>query len=93
MFDERIQRRVFHEVIHALDGDVELFVASREHAAESGEVAHALKQIDEERKIAEREIANAHGLTDENQNDARAKRGGVAIDRAEHLVKKFFADG
>ena len=93
MFDEGIQWRVFHEVIHALDGDIELFVTSREHAAEGGQIAHALKQINEERKIAEGEIADAHGLTDENENDARAKRGCVAIDRAEHFVKKFFADG
>ena len=38
-------------------------------------------------------LTRAHGLTDEDEDDARAQRGRVAIDRAEYLVEKFFADG
>jgi hypothetical protein len=93
VFDERIQRSIFHQAVHAFDGDIHLFVTRPEHAAEGGEVAHALQEIDEEREIAEGEVARAHGLTDEHENDARAKRGCVAIERAKHFVEKFFADG
>jgi hypothetical protein len=70
-----------------VDGDIELFVTRPSMPAEGGEIAHALQEINEERKIAEGEVARAHGLTDEHENDARAERGRVAIERAEHFVE------
>src|SRR5439155_20986202 len=58
-----------HEPEHARDGDAELLVLREEKTGEAAEVGHEAEIGHEEREVADRERAVAHGLRAEQQDE------------------------